>query len=147
MIANAAKTEPTEEIRAMQALLEAAALDADGDIVPAVFDRFFAAFPEARDLFLNIDAAAGRMVNETIEALLGLAEDEWWVETTVINFVDLHRDFGAIPLAQWRTWIDNVVEILIDAAGPGHSEQGAAAWRRQAERLTMMVAAETARKR
>ncbi|MGP1281654.1 MAG: globin domain-containing protein [Parasphingopyxis sp.] len=122
----------------MTALLEAAG-EAGVDIVPIVFDRFFAEFPEARALFPHVEAAAGRMVNETLEAMLGLAENAWWVETTIVNFVDLHRNYGAIPAAQWTAWVDMTVDALAEAAGEG--ADGERAWRRQAGRLKAMIRA------
>ncbi|MBC2776375.1 globin [Parasphingopyxis marina] len=122
----------------------AAVGEAGVDIVPALFDRFFARFPETRELFLSLEAATGRMTNETLEAMIGLATDEYWVETTVINFVDLHRNYGAIPMAQYAAFIDMTVNALAEAAGTGWSAQAGAAWRRQAERLKAMVEEATA---
>lgn len=124
----------------MTALLEAAG-EAGVDIVPIVFDRFFAAFPEARALFPHVEAAAGRMVNETLEAMLGLAENAWWVETTIVNFVDLHRNYGAIPAAQWTAWVDMTVDALAEAAGERADGESVRAWRRQAGRLKAMIRA------
>ncbi|MEM8696347.1 MAG: globin [Pseudomonadota bacterium] len=127
-----------DDMPAMTALLEAVG-EADVDIVPIVFDRFFAAFPEARDLFPHVEAAAGRMVNETLEAMLGLAENAWWVETTIVNFVDLHRNYGTISSAQWAAWADMTVDVLIEVAGEAHDAAGERAWRRQAGRLKDMI--------
>ncbi|RED17002.1 globin [Parasphingopyxis lamellibrachiae] len=121
---------------AMMAVMERAG-EAGVDIVPIIFDRFFAEFPETRALFPHVEAAAGRMVNETLEALFGLAEGAWWVNTTIVNFVDLHRNYGAIPMAQWTAWIDMTVDALLEAAS--ESADGGAAWRRQAERLKAMI--------
>jgi hypothetical protein len=129
-----------DETAAMMAVLEAAG-EAGVDIVPIVFDRFFAAFPDTRELFLSFEAAAGRMVNETLEAMLGLAEGAWWVESTVVNFVDLHRNYAAIPMTQWTAWIDMTVDALVEAAGEDSRSNDARAWRRQAERLKAMVEA------
>lgn len=128
-----------DDTAAMTALLDAAG-EAGVDIVPVVFDRFFAEFPEARDLFPHVEAAAGRMVNETLEAMLGLAEEAWWVETTIVNFVDLHRNYGDIAPAQWNAWVDMTVDVLAEATGS--DVPGVAAWRRQAERLKAMIAAQ-----
>lgn len=125
-----------DDTPAMMAVMERAG-EAGVDIVPIVFDRFFAQFPEARSLFPHVEAAAGRMVNETLEALCGLAEAAWWVNTTIVNFVDLHRNYGDIPMAQWTAWIDMTVDALLEAAG-GDAD-GGAAWRRQAERLKAMI--------
>ncbi|QLC25729.1 globin [Parasphingopyxis algicola] len=129
-----------DDTAAMMRVLEAAG-ERGVDIVPIVFECFFAAFPEARALFPNLEAAAGRMVNETLEAMLGLAENAWWVETTIVNFVDLHRNYGAIPDAQWTAWVDMTVDALAEAAGEGPGAEGERAWRRQAERLKAMIAA------
>jgi hypothetical protein len=128
-----------DDPEAMHAGLEAAGA-AGVDIVPGLFERFFARFPETRELFINVEAAAGRMTTETIEALLGLGEGAWWVETTVVNFVDLHRNYGAIPLEQYAAFVDMTVDALAEAAGAGWSADTDAAWRRQAERLKAMVA-------
>jgi len=123
----------------MMAVLEAAG-EAGVDIVPIVFDRFFTEFPETRALFPHVEAAAGRMVNETLEAMMGLADGAWWVKTTVVNFVDLHRNYGAIPMVQWTAWIDMTVDALVEAAGEGGAD-GEPAWRRQAERMKDMIEA------
>lgn len=125
---------------AMMTLFEAAG-EAGVDIVPIVFDRFFGEFPEAREMFPHVEAAAGRMVNETLEAMLGLADGAWWVKTTVVNFVDLHRNYGAIPMAQWTAWVDMTVDALVEAASEGCGADGEQAWRRQAERMKDMIEA------
>lgn len=125
-----------DDTAAMIAVLEAVG-EADIDIVPQVFDQFFAKFPASRPLFLNLQAAAGRMVNETLEAMIGLAENAWWVESTVVNFVDLHRNYDEIPPEHWIAWIDMTVDALIDAGG--ENAEGERAWRRQADALKAMV--------
>ena len=123
----------------MEATLVAIA-EADIDIVPGLFEHFFAAFPEQRPAFINLAAASGRMTNETIEALLGLAADESWVPVTITNFVDLHRNYGEIPNAQYWAFVDMVVDALADAAGTGWSDRQERAWRNQARRLNAMIA-------
>ena len=126
-------------IEAMEAPLFAIA-DSDIDITPALFDRFFATFPEQRAPFLNLDAAAGRMTNETIEAMIGLASNEHWVPTTIINFVDLHRNYGDFPASLYAAFIDMTVDALAHAAGATWTDESNAAWRAQADRLKAMVA-------
>ena len=130
-----------DDAEAMTALLEATG-EAGVDIVPLAFDRFFAEFPDAPALFPHVEAAAGRMVNETLEALFGLAEDAWWVETTVVNFVDLHRNYGDISAIQWVRWVDIVIDVLVESTGQpiDIGAPGEAAWRRQAEQLKAMIA-------
>lgn len=131
-------TELASDSDTMMALLEAAG-EREIDIVPLVFDRFFARHPETRELFPNLEAAAGRMVNETLEALVGLAEDAWWVNTTIINFVDLHRNFGTISEAQWHDWIDMTIDTLAEAGGAEAAALSKPAWQAQAARMKAMI--------
>jgi hemoglobin-like flavoprotein len=114
--------------------------EADIDITPTLFDRFFATFPEQRAPFINLDAAAGRMTNETIEAMIGLATNEQWVPTTIINFVDLHRNYGDFPASLYDAFIDMTVDALAEAAGAAWTKDSNTAWRAQANRLKAMVA-------
>ena len=113
--------------------------EADIDVAPILFDRFFAAFPEHRVVFINPVAARGRMTNETIEAMMGLATDEYWVPTTIVNFVDLHSIYGNFPASLYAAFIDLLVDTLADAAGAAWTSEADAAWRTQARRLKSMI--------
>ena len=113
--------------------------DADIDIVPIVFERFFATYPQHRAEFINIEAASGRMTNETIEALVGLATDEYWVPTTIINFVDLHRNYGSYNASLYAAWIDIVIDVVRESTGDNWHPSHEAAWQRQAKRLVTMI--------
>jgi hemoglobin-like flavoprotein len=128
-----------DPITAMEAPLFAIA-EANIDITPALFARFFATFPEHRAAFLNLEAAAGRMTNETIEAMIGLATNEHWVPTTIINFVDLHRNYGDFSAAIYAAFVDMTVDALAEAAGAAWNEESNAAWRAQASQLNAMIA-------
>ncbi len=134
-----AAIEPSD-VAAMEQTLIAIA-EAEIDIAPALFDRFFKAFPEQRAAFYNLDAAQARMTNETLEAMYGLATDEHWVATTVTNFVDLHRNYGAYSAELYAAFVDLTVETLADAAGTQWSDRSEAAWRAQATRLKAMITA------
>ncbi len=126
-------------------LMEASlAMIGDGDIRAALFARFFAAFPEERTRFLNLDAASRRMTNETIDAMLGLAGDQSWVPSTVTYFVDLHRNYGVIPAQHYADFVDMVVATLAEAADESWTFEIAAAWGRQAGRLKAMLCDEHA---
>ena len=127
-----------DDAETMEGTLEAAGA-AGIDIVPALYERFFARFPEAVPLFLTFESNA-RMAGETIDLLLGLARGEWWVETSVESFVDLHRNYGEIPGAQWDGFVDLLIETLAEAAGEDWTAQAEAAWRRQASDLKEMIA-------
>jgi hemoglobin-like flavoprotein len=128
------------DVAAMEQTLVAIA-DAEIDIAPALFDRFFAAFPEHRAAFYNLDAARARMTNETLEAIYGLASDEHWVATTVTNFVDLHRNYGTYSAELYAAFIDMTVDTLAEAVGLQWTGRSEAAWRAQATRLKTMIAA------
>jgi hemoglobin-like flavoprotein len=114
--------------------------DAGINIVPALFARFFTSFPEQRAAFINFEAAAGRMTNETLEAMIGLATNQHWVPTTIINFVDLHRNYGDFPASLYAAFVDMAVDVLAEAAGDAWSEASDIAWRTQATRLNSMIA-------
>lgn len=114
--------------------------DADIDIVPLLFTRFLAAYPEQRAAFTNLEAAQGRMTNETVEALMGLATHAYWVPVTIANFVDLHRNYGEIPLDHYVAFVDMLVVTLAEAAGPDWTREQELAWQSQAKRLNRMIA-------
>lgn len=114
--------------------------DANVDIVPVPFARFFASYPEQRAAFTNLEAAQGRMTNETLDALLGLARHEYWVPVTIANFVDLHRNYGVIPLEQYSTFVNLLVDVLAESADAAWTEEQARAWKAQAIRLNDMIA-------
>ena len=117
----------------------------DIDIVPLVFERFLAQHPEYRKDFYNLEAAAGRMVNETIEAMVGIADGAYWVATTITNFVELHRDYGVYSPDLYSSFVDIVVDTLEGAAGEAWTADVNAAWRAQAKQLCEMIAETTAR--
>ena len=130
----------TDAAAIMEASLIAAA-ETDIDIRQIVFDRFFAAFPETRPSFYNLEAASGRMINETLGAMIGLAEEAPWVTTTVVNFVDLHRNYADIPFEQYAVFIDMSVDALAIAAGNTWSAAAQQAWELAAERLKTLISA------
>ena len=130
---------PVSTVDTMEAPLFAIA-EADIDIVPGLFARFFATFPEHRAAFINLDAAATCMTNETIEAMIGLAAEAAWVPTTIINFVDLHRNYGSFSVSLYAAFVDMTVDALAAAAGASWTSQSNAAWREQAAKLNILIA-------
>jgi hemoglobin-like flavoprotein len=114
--------------------------DADRDIVPLLFRRFLETYPDQRPAFTNLEAAQGRMTNETIEALVGLATNAYWVPVTITNFVDLHRNYGEIPLELYVAFVNMLVETLAESAGSAWTPEQDLAWRSQAKRLNEMIA-------
>jgi len=130
----------TEDMAAAMEQTLFAIADAGIDIVPLLFSRFLETYPEQRSAFTNLEAAQGRMTNETIEALIGLATNAYWVPVTITNFVDLHRNYGDIPLELYVAFVDMLVVSLAEAAGSAWSLEQELAWQSQAKRLNTMIA-------
>lgn len=126
------------DVAAMEASLVAVA-DAGVDVRHALFDRFFAVFPDRRASFMIVDASSRRMTDETLQMMLGLAKGEGWVWPLVAELVFTHRAYGPLPIAEYDAFIDRTVEELGTASGAGWSAAAAAAWRRQAEALKAMI--------
>ncbi|WP_432768372.1 MAG: hypothetical protein HEQ22_13275 [Sphingopyxis sp.] len=123
---------------AMEASLVAVA-DAGIDIRHPLFERFFAAFPDRRPSFISVDAASRRMTDETLQMMLGLAQDESWVWPLVAELVFTHRSYGALPIGEYDAFIDMTVNELGLAAGDAWSAAAAAAWQQNAEALKAMI--------
>ena len=107
-----------------------------------LFERFVADHPHYAAAFINPEAARERMTRETLEALLGLAAGEWWVPTTVVNFVDLHRNYAGFTPSDYAEWFALIIAAMARRAGDLWPTQATEAWQRQAAGLTAMVAKE-----
>ena len=131
-----------------RALMEAS-LAALGDryegLAAELIDALIAAHPEHAHAFLNPEAARERMTRETLEALLGLAADESWVATTVVDFVDLHHKYAAFSARDYADWFALAIAAMARRTGADWPARATAAWIRQAERLTRLVAGELVR--
>jgi len=114
----------------------AALAEAGVEIRYALFERFFAAYPERRASFLNLEVSSIRMTDETLQMMHGLAAGENWVGPLVNELSFTHRNYGVLPDAEYDAFIDMTVEAVLAVAG----NVSALAWRRQAERLKLMVA-------
>lgn len=123
---------------AMEASLLAVA-DAGIDIRHALFERFFAAYPDRRAAFLVVDASSRRMTDETLQMMFGLAKGESWVWPLVAELVHTHRTYGPLPIAEYDAFIDMTVVELGVAAGTAWSGDCAAAWQRYADELKAMI--------
>ena len=97
----------------MEATLIAAA-DNGVELRHPLFARWFAAWPERRATFLNADAASRRMTDETLEMMLGLAK------------------CGSV---------NSATTCKGELAGAAWSAEAQAAWRRQGERLKVLIIA------
>jgi hypothetical protein len=124
----------------MEASLEALGDRYDG-IAAELFDRYIADHPQYAPVFLNPEAARERMTRETLEAMLGLAAGEYWVDHAVTNFIDLHHNYADFTPQDYADWFALVTETMARRAGPDWPAGATEAWQRQAEGLVAMVAA------
>lgn len=125
-------------------LMEASlvALDARYDGMAAeLFERFIADHPQYAHAFVNPEAARERMTRETLEAMLGLAAGEAWVDHVVTNFVDLHHDYADFTPQDYAVWFALVIKTMVSRAGADWPAGASAAWQRQADGLVAKVAA------
>ena len=122
----------------MLASLDAVA-DAEVDIVPRFFARFYADHPQDRAMFHNPGSSHGAMVNEIMDTLLALAGGEEWVELMLRNQVRTHHDHGDIPLERYAQALDLFIAVLAEAAGPAWTAAHHHAWRTQADRMLAII--------
>ena len=118
------------------ASLEAAAAR---DIVPLFFARFFARWPHAEAMFANPRSSHGTMVNEMLSLLLAQAEGEAWVPMMTRQRVINHYDHGDIPLEQYASSLQILIDTLAEAAGDSWRGEWDAAWRAQAAQLCALI--------
>lgn len=123
----------------METSLEALDDRYDG-MAAELFDRFIADHPQYAPAFLNPEAARERMTRETLEAMLGLAADEYWVDDAVTNFIDLHHNYADFIPQDYAAWFVLVIETMARRAGPDWPTGASAAWQRQADALVAKVA-------
>lgn len=126
------------DVAAMGASLAAVA-DAGVDIRHALFERFFAAFPDRRASFMVVDASSRRMTDETLQMMFGLAKGEGWVWPLVTELVHTHRAYGPLPIGEYDAFIDMTVTELGAAAGAAWTIECEAAWQEQAGALKAMI--------
>ena len=128
-------TAHAKDLALMEASLVALGDRAEG-LAAELFDHFIAAHPHYAHAFINPAASRERMTRETLEALLGLAAGEWWVATTVTNFVDLHRNYDAFNAGDYAAWFALTIAAMARRAASEWPPDATAAWQRQAARLT-----------
>jgi hypothetical protein len=124
----------------MEASLEALGDRYDG-IAAELFDRYIADHPHYAPVFLNPEAARERMTRETLEAMLGLAAGEYWVDHAVTNFIDLHHNYADFTPQDYADWFALVTEAMARRAGADWPAGASEAWQRQADGLVAKVAA------
>ncbi len=126
------------DVAAMEASLAASA-ESGVDLRGPLFDRYFAAYPHRRPIFYNPEVSSRRMTDETIGMMLGLAQGEDWVTPLANELMFTHRNYGALPMAEYDAFIDMTVETMAEAAGGAWSDEADAAWRAQAGQLKSLI--------
>lgn len=120
------------------AIAEAEAVGA-GVLRALLFERFFAALPDRRATFYNVEAASLRMTDETLQMIHGLAIGEPWVAHMIDDLVATHRAFGPLPFSEYEVFVallvDSVRDLAIGQKDDAWPDARETAWRRQAARL------------
>jgi len=114
--------------------------DQSQKLAAELFDRYLEGHPQFAHAFINPEAARDRMTNETIEALIGTAKGEWWVDSTVINFVDLHHNYADFTAEDYSEWFTLVIQTMANLTGKSWPKGASAAWHRQAYALVEKIA-------
>lgn len=132
------------EAEAIETVLDAVGA-AGIDIVPGLFQRFFESFPDEAHNFYVPEASYGRMANETLQLLTGVATGEAWAPVMAASLVDLHRNFGQILLERYRTYVSLVVDIIGETAGETFTAEREKVWRAAGAGLMDLIEAEIQR--
>lgn len=119
---------------------------ASDGLAAELFAQFIASHSQYAAAFINPAAAQERMTRETLEAMIGRAAGEYWVETTVVNFVDLHHNYGAFTAQDYHDWFTLVIDRMAARCGADWPPTANAAWQRQAAGLMQLVERELARR-
>jgi hemoglobin-like flavoprotein len=125
------------DLVSIQESLELAAERTD-DLVPLVYERFFALRPDVRPLLGNDALGRGRMFNETLKMILECAQEAAYLDGIVEREVQDHRGYGA-TLSMYESYFDAIVQALRATVGPCWQSHHEEAWRRQLERLMSLV--------
>ena len=123
----------------MEASLLASGDSYDG-MAAELFDHYIADHPQYAAVFLNTEAARERMTRETLEAMVGQAAGEWWVDSTVVNFIDLHHNYADFTPEDYSEWFTLVIQTMARRTGSNWPKGASAAWHRQADVLVEKVA-------
>lgn len=105
-----------------------------------VFEHYIETHPQFAHAFINPEAARQRMTSETVEALVGTAKNEWWVDATVTNFVDLHHNYDDFTAEDYSEWFTLVIQTMAQLTGERWPKGASGAWHRQAYRLVEKIA-------
>ena len=117
--------------------LELAAEHID-DLVPLVYERFFARRPETERLFKSDPLLRGRMLNETLTLILESAQGTGYVDGIIEREVVDHRAYG-VTVSMYESYFESVIDVLKSALNEAWTPAHEKAWRDQFERLMKVV--------
>ncbi len=119
--------------------------EVDIDVVPCVYERFFAACPEAKPLFATREAQAvqGKMVNELMQTVVDRLEGKPYSAVMVQTMVSDHDGWG-VRIAMYDAFLDAFVTAVRDALQCTETSPEIIAWRRQLSMLRQDIAAQLA---
>jgi len=123
----------TNEAEIISRSLELVA-DRAGDPAPAVFERLFAEFPQAKERFARDTSGTikGEMLNMVLECLMS-PEGPYQMHLVRAERVN-HDGFGTPP-EEFDRFFGVVHETCRDLAGEGWTPEFEAAWRAQIARV------------
>ncbi len=114
-----------------------------GDITPHVYARYYAAYPEARGHFVQLqpeDSARleGEMVEQILFCLMELPEDRIYIEIILLHTVPQHLEDLDLPLSLFDGLICAVRDVIGDLI-PAANASERSAWYELAADLLGMV--------
>lgn len=116
--------------------------DAGIDIVPLVYEHFFALCPEAKPLFATREAQSvqGKMVNELIQTVLDRLEEKPYSTVVVQTMVSDHDSWG-VNIAMYDAFLAAFVVAVRDALQLADDAVEVQVWQRRLLSLRQDIAA------
>lgn len=104
-----------------------------GDFTPDVYENYFQACEESRELMSHVDPRVkGKMLEEVVVLLTGTDPD---ADRNYLKFeVNTHRGYGVTPY-MYRNLLDSVSKTVRDTLDDEWTGEIEAAWRRQIDWL------------
>ncbi len=107
--------------------LELLAYEVD-DLVPHVYQRFFARSPDARRLMQDKpEFVQGRMLNDFMQAVIDVSEGRGFMPTLMETEVNNHNTWGVTP-DMYQALFDAFIDTARDLLGDAFTPDMAAAW-------------------
>ena len=109
-----------------------------GDIVPTVFERFFAADAQAHSLMAHSDQMMqGRMLESTLELLM--SSDQLGPGNYLEWELDNHIDAYAVTPGMYRSFFDSLLSVVQEGVGADWDDGYAGAWQQRLDSILAQV--------